>query len=224
MIARLGGVVTQASGTLGGMTFANKGGVLVVGARARRAKQNTPAQQDAQAMYVRAREAFRLLPALTQYAWKAYVIQHPRVNRLGVARRLNVTQFYLSQAIPRMRAGLGSPGSPPAKPQQSVGYPSTIAFASGGPYTFSFISPAGDPNGYYLVDAARTMSTTALGRLCPRALPAIQSKGSCSVDVHDAFVELLGEIEVGEIVVLSIRYAGGYSIISARVRYTLTAI
>jgi hypothetical protein len=224
MIAKLGGIITQASGTIGGLTISNKRGVPVCAMKCHRTNQNTPAQMEAQALYMQALAAYRSLPGLTQLAWKMYVIKHPFNNALGVSRRYTPQQFYLSQAIPRMRAGLGSPGSPPGKPQQSPGFPLAIGFVSGGAYTFSMQCPAGDPSGYYLVDAARCMSTTAIGRLCPRALTAIPATNSCDVDVHDNFVSLLGEAQPSEIVVLSIRYAGALSMISAPVRWQLTVI
>jgi hypothetical protein len=222
MIAKLGGVITQASGTIGGLTISNKGGVPVCSVKSHRTNQNTVAQQETQALYLAALAAYTSLPGLTQLAWKMYVIKHPFNNKLGISRRYTAQQFYISQAIPRIASGLGAPGSPPTKPQQGIGYPGTIAFTTGGPYTFNFTSPGGDTSGYYLVSGARTMSTSHIGRLCPRQLTAIHSVYSCNVDVHADWIAKLGEAQQHEIVVLSIRYAGSNSIISAPVRWTLT--
>lgn len=222
MIARLGGIITNASGTLGALTVSNRRGVPVCSAKCIRTNQRTIPQQETQALYMHALAAYRELPALTQVAWKMYVLKHPFNNRLGVSRRYTPQQFFVSQALPRMRAGLGSPGSPPTKPQQSVGYPSTIAFAYGGPYTFNFIGPSGDPNGHYLVAAARTMSAARIGRVCFRQLQAQPCTGTCTANLYTTFTDCLGDAQASEIVVLSIRYAGANSIISAPVRWTLT--
>jgi len=222
MILRLGGIVTQASGSMGGITISNRRGVQVASARPRRCKQNTVPVQEAQQNYLTALAAYRGLPALTQLAWKMYCIKHPVNNRLGITRRYTPQQLYLSQAIPRLRAGLGTPGSPPGQPQQSIGVPSTMAFTSGGPYTFEFYAPTGAPTGFYLLSVARTTSTTRIGRLCFRALPAYTANVTVSVDIHDDTVARIGELQTNEIAVLSIRYAGTNAILSAPIRWQLT--
>lgn len=224
LLVKYGAIITQASGALGAVTFANRAGTPIARVRGRRCQQSTPDQLSQHSVYMRAIQAWRSLSALVQLAWSIYAAKNQRRNRLGTWRRLTPFQCYMAQAMLRLKAGLSAPTNPPTYGQQGIGTPWEISFYDGGPYTFAFACPTIDPNGYYLLDGHRPLSKSAYKKPYFHALPAQRFVGSNTVDLYTPWVALMGDMEVGELFVIKIRYLGDKSLCSAPATWHSTVL
>jgi hypothetical protein len=222
MLITYGAIVSGASGKLAGVTFARMKGAPIIRAAGRYHNQSTPDQIAQRQAHSAAITAWRALPAYTQLAWNVYALKNQRQNRLGVWRRLTGFQFYLQEATPRIRAGLGLTGSPPNRGQQGIGTPTGLVFWQGGPYEISFNAPTADPHGYYLFTGHRPMSTISYKKPYYHVLPAQYIEHTATFDLQSDWADKMGDMQAGELFIVLVRYAGNNSLISAAATYRST--
>ena len=219
MLVRYGAIVTQASGSLAGVTAANVKGASQLRARPRLTRQDSPAQLAQRQLYARAVAAWRALASGYKLQWTLYAQRNPRLNRLSVSRRLSPMQFYLKEALPRLAAGLNPPAPTPTKGQQGIGVPWEVSFNAGGPYTLAFQTPTADPHGYYIIGGTRCMSTTSRKKPYWHIFPGHYVEDNDSWDIEPDWTAVMGLMQTGELVTITIRYLGLYSLISAPASY-----
>lgn len=214
MIIRYGAIVSQASGTLAGITFSNRTGNAVAAAKSRPCDRKSEAQVAHQAAMSAAAKAWYALTPGQRFNWKLYAAQHVRQNRLGVSRRLSAFQFWLKENILLAQCGITLRTNPPPKGQSGIGSLDALLFSAGGPFQVALTAPTNDPTGYYILYCARSTRTMSMGKRFPRFISAHYADPSIDVDIHDAFVAALGEPVSTEIYWLQIRYVGSFSLAS----------
>jgi len=224
MICTFGAVISAASGTVGGVTFARVKGAPVIRTVQTGRNQSTPDQMAQRAAHAAAINAWNGLAAVYKLAWGMYAMRNPRQNRLGVWRRLTGFQFFLKEATIRIRHGIGSPGSPPNLGQQGIGQPTGLVFYAGGPYEISINSPTGDPHGYYLFAGHRPMSAVSYKKTYYHVLPACYIEHAATFDIQADWDAKMGAMEAGELFIVQVRYVGLNSLISAAATYRSTVI
>jgi hypothetical protein len=222
MIARMGTMITKASGSLGSLTIANRAGTVVLSNRGRHANQATSAQNLQRCYHTQALAAWRALTSAQRLAWALYAFRRPLSNRVGTSRKLTAPMFFLREAVPRIAAGIAAPTNPPTLGQQGVGTPTGIYWTAGATYTVQWTSPTTDPDGYYLFAVSRPMSETFSRKPYWHVLPGYRIETSETFDLYDAVTARVGIFGIGERYLMRLRYAGDHSLISAYTQFTGT--
>lgn len=222
VIAKLGGIVTQASGSIGGVTFANKRGVTVISAKQHVPTTASAAQTQHKAAFSRAAAAWAELTTAQRLAWGLYALSHPRQNRLGVARKLTPYQFWLLENTLRAQAGIPLRTNPPRLGQSGVGSFDNLSFTAGGPYTLAMTAPATDASGYYVIYGARSTRNLSMGKRYMRFVGAYPAAPSIDQDLQPDWDPIMGTILSGEVITVAIRYLGNSSLASPTTTLTLT--
>lgn len=222
MIIRHGTLVAQASGSLGSTTFSNRAGVAICSQRPRRPNSQTPEQAAQRVAHTSAIQAWRDLTSAQRWAWNLYALRNPRLNRLNVSRRLTGFQFYMHEAVARLSAGLAAPGAPPRYGQLAIGSVSALYFDDTPLYYFEATTPTLDPHGAYLFAIHRPHSSKATKKPYWHSLPAYAVEDSAALDLSAAVIAKVGAFSPTELYMLSCRYAGNNSLVSAPATLTAT--
>lgn len=102
-----GSMVTEMSGSLGGITAARNRGGLYLRARSGSPNPNSPAQQDARTSFSALVTAWTSTLTETQReGWRDYAANVTVTNPLGDAHNLTGQQWYIGNNTPRIIAGL----------------------------------------------------------------------------------------------------------------------
>jgi hypothetical protein len=109
-------LITQASGSVGGTTFARNSYGMYTRARAKPVNPNTPAQQLIRNAMAQAHEAWNALTKTVQDTWNSYATNTTIPNRLGDPVKLTGRAHYLRQYVLRSQAGLSPITSAPTVP------------------------------------------------------------------------------------------------------------
>lgn len=100
-------VYTQASGSVGGVTYSRNAGGLYTRSRAIPTNPNTPAQQQVKAILSDLAQAWsNILTAAQRAAWEAYAAAVPLRDTLGEERPVSGLAMYIRCNVPRINAGL----------------------------------------------------------------------------------------------------------------------
>jgi hypothetical protein len=224
MIVRYGTLIAQASGALGGIVLSNRRGQPTASLRPHRVARNTAPQVTQQAAAATAAHGYQNLSTASKIAWALYAAKTPRQSRLGVARKLSPFQCYVAQNTLRANIGAALRTTPPTKGMSGPGYPTSVAFSAGGPYTLELLSPSTDPTGYYVVYGHRPCSTLRIGRQFRRLVYSEHVNAAMSVDLEPYWTAIFGTMASGELYWLAVRYLGDNSLASALWQFTGTVI
>lgn len=107
-------VYTEASGSIGGITYSRNRGGMYTRARAMPTNPNTPYQQAIRAAV--ALLTSRWLDALTdleRLAWDDYALYTPLLNRLGEPHNVGGLAMFVRSNVPRIQAGIVIQNSAP---------------------------------------------------------------------------------------------------------------
>ena len=222
MIVRLGGMITQASGSLGAIQFASGRATPVVKMRRRSSTQHTPDQLDHQAAHATAAAAWNAITDAQKFAWKLYALKQVRNNRLGMSRQLTAFQLFVQQNTLRAQIGATLRTNPPRLGMSGIGIPAFIGFTSGGSYRIYMISPTTDPDGWYVIYGHRPVSTTHTGRVFKHVVYAAAVEDSMDVDISATWAAKMGPMTASERYWIAIRYLGDNSLASAPLSLTGT--
>lgn len=100
-------LVTQASGSIGGMTAAHSRGALYLRSRGGMTNPNSPAQQSVRTILANLQIAWQVnVTPAQRSAWETYGQNVPTTNRLGSVQFLTAHQWYIACNVTRMRGGL----------------------------------------------------------------------------------------------------------------------
>jgi hypothetical protein len=222
MIVRLGGMISQASGTLGALQFTSGRTAPTVKMRRVSSNQSTPDQLDHQAAHATAAAAWNALTDAHKFAWKLYALKQVRQNRLGVARQLTPFQLFMGQNTLRAQVGAPLRTGPPKYGMTGVGTPAFIGFTSGGSYRVYMIAPSTDTVGYYVIYGHRPVSTTHTGRVFKHVVYSGACTTSIDVDISATWDAKLGPMASTEKYWIAVRYLGDNSLASAPIALTGT--
>jgi hypothetical protein len=126
-------LVTQASGSVGGVTAAHNAGGLYLRARSIPVNPNTPAQQAARnAMAQLTTRWQQTLTAAQRTAWSTYAANVPLVNSLGDARLVSGMNMYVRSNAPRVVAGADVVDAGPTTYSLATFTPVTATGSEGG--------------------------------------------------------------------------------------------
>jgi hypothetical protein len=220
MIVKMGAVVSQASGSIGGLTFANRKGSPVCQLKGRQCDKKTDAQITHQAAHAATARAWQNLSGGARFQWHLYALKNTRLNRLGVQRKMTGYQFYMKENCLLRQIGGTPRTTPPLKGQCGAGYPAVTIFYAGGPYTLEMSPPATDTTGWYAIYGARPHKTVNTGRLFPRLVHAEYVSGYTVFDLFTPWTDIFGLMASSELYWLGIRYIGSNSLTSALLSYT----
>jgi len=222
VIVRLGGMITQASGSLGAIQFASGRATPVVKMRRRSSTQQTPDQLEHQAAHAAAAAAWTSLIDAHKFAWKLYAIKQVRNNRLGMSRQLTAFQLFVQQNTLRAQIGATLRTNPPKLGMSGIGVPAYIGFVAGGAYTIYMLSPTTDPHGWYVIYGHRPVSTTHTGRVFKHVVYSAAVEHSMNVDISAEWAAKMGPMDASEKYWIAIRYLGDNSLASAPLTLTGT--
>jgi len=100
-------VYTQASGSIGGITYSRNAGGMYTRGRAIPTNPNTAAQQAVKGYMSLLSQAWsNVLTSLQRGAWEAYAANVPLRNSLGDERPVSGLNQYIRSNVPRLTAGL----------------------------------------------------------------------------------------------------------------------
>lgn len=100
-------LVTQASGSLGGLTASHNRGGLYFRARATPVNPNTPQQQAIRGFVAQLTSLWlNTLTGLQRAAWDLYALNVPLPDRLGEPRNVGGLAMYIRSNVPRMQSPL----------------------------------------------------------------------------------------------------------------------
>lgn len=105
--------ITNASGSIGGMTAAKNRGGLYLRARAAVTNPQTAGQTLIRTVFSAASTAWRTLTSGQQEGWTNYALNSPRTNFAGDPLILTGSQMYIALNTPRMQAGIDPVATPP---------------------------------------------------------------------------------------------------------------
>lgn len=97
-------VYTQASGSIGGVTYARNSGGMYTRGRGLVTNPNSPAQQSVRTDYGNLSSAWATLTAAQRESWRVYALNTPLTNRLGDALKLTGQQMFLKANSIRLQA------------------------------------------------------------------------------------------------------------------------
>lgn len=98
---------TQASGSIGGITYSHNAGGLYTRARAVPVNSNTVLQQAVRGFMQQCSQAWtQQLTAAQREAWRVYAVNTPVTDRLGDQIQLSGIAMYIRCNVPRLQAGL----------------------------------------------------------------------------------------------------------------------
>jgi hypothetical protein len=220
MIVKMGAVVSQASGSIGGITFSNRKGSPVCSLKGRQCDKKTDAQITHQAAHANTARAWQDLSGASRFQWNLYALKHTRLNRLGVQRKMTGYQFFMKENTLLAQIGGTLRQTPPLQGQCGAGYPAVTIFYTGGPYTLEMSPPATDTTGWYAIYGARPCKTVNTGRLFPRLVHAEYVSGYTAFDLYAPWLAVFGEMASSELYWLAMRYVGSNSLASALLSYT----
>ena len=113
-------LLTQASGSVGGLTFSHNQGGLYTRARSIPVNTNTPLQQTVRLLMGAAQSAWRELTAAVRSDWAAYATGTPVVNSLGDTIKLTGLMMFLRQFVSRGQAGVTQITTAPPTPGLAI--------------------------------------------------------------------------------------------------------
>lgn len=101
------GLVTQASGSLGGFTASHNRGGLYLRARATPVNPNSPQQQEIRGFFAQLASLWlNVLTGVQREAWDLYALNVLLPDRLGEARNVGGLAMYIRSNVPRLQAAL----------------------------------------------------------------------------------------------------------------------
>lgn len=107
-------IVTQASGSIGGTTYAHNRGGMYRRARSIPTNPNSTRQQAVRSYLASAVAAWGgTLTAANRESWEAWAANTPTTNSLGDALILTGQQAYIGAAVPRAQIGVAAPATGP---------------------------------------------------------------------------------------------------------------
>lgn len=110
----LSALVTNVSGSIGGMTGSHNKGGLYFRARTKPTQTNTPRQQAAKAALSNVSKDWNLtLTQAQRAAWAVYAKNVPMVDKLGAAKLRTANQMFVRSASPAYQIGLPLPTTAP---------------------------------------------------------------------------------------------------------------
>lgn len=107
-------IVTQASGSVGGTTYASNQGGLYMRARSTPTNPNSAFQQAVRTFFKQCMNAWtNTLTSVQRAGWNAYATNTPITNTLGDARKIGDNAMYARSNVSRLQAGLTRIDAPP---------------------------------------------------------------------------------------------------------------
>lgn len=108
-------LVTQASGSIGGLTASRNKGGMYLRARAIPTNPNTPAQAAVRAIFQALSSVWtNVLTTPQRVAWDSYAAAVPLLDTLGESRNVTGLNMYIRSNTPRIQAGLSRIDAAPA--------------------------------------------------------------------------------------------------------------
>lgn len=99
-------IISQASGSLAGATFAHNKGGLYMRARSIPTNPNTPQQQQIRSLVASLTAAWlNELDATQREGWEIYAANVPLLDRLGEPRNVTGLNHYVRSNVPRLQSG-----------------------------------------------------------------------------------------------------------------------
>ena len=151
-----GSFVTEASGSLGGITAARNKGGQYLRARAVPVNPNSPSQQSARTSFASLVTIWTesLTPTQRQ-SWDTYAQNVPVTNKLGDTKLLSGQNWYIGTNTPRIIAGLSSVASAPTTFDNATLNPVSLAASDAAPTELALTFDTGqdwaDENGAALL-------------------------------------------------------------------------
>lgn len=109
-------VYTEASGSIGGITYSRNRGGMYTRARAMPTNPNTPFQQAIRSAVAALTSRWNnTLTAAERLGWDVYAQLVPLLNRLGESHNVGGLAMYVRSNVPRVQAGLGIVDSFPSE-------------------------------------------------------------------------------------------------------------
>jgi hypothetical protein len=99
-------VLTQASGSVGGMTYTRCRGGMVIRARAMPVNKNSPLQQAVRSWLTVLATAWNVLTDAQRAAWETYAMAVQLQNSLGDPENVSGRNHFIRSNLPRLQAGL----------------------------------------------------------------------------------------------------------------------
>lgn len=125
-------VYTQASGSVGGLTYSRNGGGMYTRARAVPTNPNTPAQQAVKAFLSNLAQYWtNTLTAAQRQAWEAYAAAVPVRDSLGEERPISGNAMFCRCNMPRLVGGLAIVAAGPTTNTLAGLTPPSIVTATG---------------------------------------------------------------------------------------------
>lgn len=125
-------VYTQASGSIGGITYSRNAGGMYTRARAVPTNPNTPAQQDVKAKLSNLAQVWsNVLTPVQRSGWEAYAAAVPVLDSLGEERPISGNAMFVRCNMARLVAGLNYISIPPTTMTMAGLTPPTIISATG---------------------------------------------------------------------------------------------
>lgn len=161
-----GSLLTQASGSLGGITASHNRGGAYLRARTIPTNPNAPRQQDVRKFFSDIQVDWKRLTAAQVAAWRAYALSTPTVNALGAPIVLQANAMCARLGVPRLQAELSwSQGDAPSTPGLADFTAPTNIVASSTAITFTMTAAdawRSDPGAALLVYASFPVSDGVL--------------------------------------------------------------
>lgn len=159
-------LLTQASGSLGGVTASRNKGGMYFRARALVTNPNSPGQQDVRAaMSLLVDRWVTVLTPAQRAGWGVYATNVPLIGPTGDPRDVGAIGQYVRSNVPRLRAGLSVVDTAPTTFDQApapdvtgLGAISGVGIGNGLTLTISNVPGAGD----VLVQSARPQNPSVL--------------------------------------------------------------
>lgn len=107
-------VLTNGSGSIGGMTAAKNRGGLYLRARAAVTNPQTAGQTLIRTMFSNVSTTWKTLTGAQRTAWENWATNSPRVNVFGNPYLMTGLQAYIALNTPRLQAGIDAVVTPPA--------------------------------------------------------------------------------------------------------------
>jgi len=197
-IARLGPIVTAASGTVGGIVIANTAAGAVLKTRPIQTPSNSEAALTARAAFRAAQNAWDVLGTEDRAAWRAFASRIADTNRLGSSRAPSAREVYVRNNTRNIFCGGAAIDTAPT--ELSPAFPKLLSASMTVGVSYTVVFSATSISHLIIIKAQRGMATTHSKR-SPWKTVLHQTTGGPTpptFNLRTAWLPLLGELVVGE--------------------------
>jgi len=147
-IVKLGPIVNDISGSIGGVTFTRNRGTTVLGRRQRKRKNVTDAQRVQKIRYAQRHNQWITLSDDDRAQWEQLAAQFAVRNRLGLPRTLSAYQLYMKRALQHLQDFGGDNPFPPPLLTAPTPYNLSATINAGGSKSLTLSFPSNSWNAW----------------------------------------------------------------------------